>query len=394
MRSRVFILIILILVLIGAIALIFLANQRGGFANLFGGGNGTIVDDVIDGGDDGVPDDGDSIAQIPATPTAAPQFQEVVVSRLDIPVGTMIIDDYLEVEERPVTNIALLGGYTFTDTTALVGSIARVDIARGQEILTPMVTNDPSDVGTLGSDLGLNVPPGQVAIAYPIDEASAVSLGMRPGDLVDFLITTHVVEIDPEFRSELPNKVALVDQAALLDGRSFLFPSFSQGRLEFVTELNQIAFIIPRNTSEQDLTSTRLPKLSTQLLVQQAEVLYVGQYQDPRQLERQQQAAQEAAIQSAGTDNPLPTPTPLPPRLEETPSVVIISVSLQDALALKWAREQAPRVTLTMAMRSPTDNTVYVTNSVSLSQMIDQGVLSIPEPVDFDLDDPTSTGSE
>lgn len=385
MRARVFILLILVLVLIGAIAVIFLANQRGGFANLLGGNNnGNVVDSA--NGDDGVADDGSQAVQIPPTATPAPQFQEVVISRIDIPVGTIILEEYLEIEERPVTNIALLGGYTFTDTETVAGNIARVDIARGQEMLAPMFTADPADVGSLGSDLGLHVPPGQVAIAYPIDEFSAVSLGMRPGDLVDILVTVQVVEIDPEFRSALPNQVSLVDQAALLNGSSFLFPSFSQGRLEFVTELNQIAFIIPRNI-DPDLGSTRLPKLSTQMLVQQAEVLYVGEYEDPRELDRQQQAAQEAAIQSADTDEPLPTPTPLPSRLDDTPSVVILSVNLQDALALKWARQQVPRVTLTVAMRSPTDNTVYVTNSVSLSQMIDQGVLAIPEPIDFDLDD-------
>ena len=58
-------------------------------------------------------------------------------------------------------------------------------------------------------------------------------------------------------------------------------------------------------------------------------------------------------------------------------------MSLQDALALKWAREKD--VDIDLVLRSPTDNTVFVTTSVSLPQIIDQGALAIPDPIDFEL---------
>lgn len=386
MRPRTFILLILVLLLIGVTAVLFVANRSGGLGNILGGNN-------TNNGDDGLPpqgeDSGDGLVQIPPTPTAAPQFQDVIVSRLRIPAGTMIIEEYLTTEERPVTNIALLGSYTFTDTMSLVGTIARVDIARGQEVLAPMLTNDPTEVGSLGSDLGLHVPPGQVAVAFPIDELSAVSLAMRPGDLVDMVISVHAVEIDPEFRSILPNRLNIISESALLDGREFLFSTFAQGRLEFITELNQVAVIIPRGTAGEDIQPRRIPKLTTQLFIQQSEVLYVGVYQDPRELDRQQQAAQEAAAASVNSEaGPLPTPTPIPSRLEDTPSVIVLSMTLQDALSLKWAREQQPKAMIDLALRSPNDKSVYVTTGVSLSQMIDQGALSIPEPFSFDLEDP------
>lgn len=390
LRPITVILTLLILLLVAAGIVLFAANQRGGLSNLLGGGDNNVVNN----GDDGVPDGetgtGDNIAQIPPTPTAAPQFQNVVVSRLRIPVGTMITSEFLTIEERPVTNIALLGGYTFTDTTQLNGRIARVEIARGQEILDPMVTNDPADVGALGSDLGLHVPPGQVAVAFPIDELSGVALAMRPGDLVDMMVTVQTVEIDPDFRSALPNLIQIVNQPALIEGRAFLFDTFAQGRLEFITELNQVAVIIPKNSSggERDPGFEPIPKRSTQLFIQRSEVLYVGQYQDPRELDRQQQDAQEAAAAAAANPDaaPIPTPTPIPSRLEETPSVIILSMTLQDALALKWAREQG--VDIDLALRALNDNTVFVTTSVSLPQIIDQGALAIPDPVDFDLATP------
>ena len=55
---------------------------------------------------------------------------------------------------------------------------------------------------------------------------------------------------------------------------------------------------------------------------------------------------------------------------------------------LKWAREQG--VDIDLALRSPFDvsqNTNFVTTSVSLPQIIDQGGLAIPEPMNFDLYD-------
>ncbi|MCA9947552.1 MAG: hypothetical protein KC449_28930, partial [Anaerolineales bacterium] len=113
------------------------------------------------------------------------------------------------------------------------------------------------------------------------------------------------------------------------------------------------------------------------------EVLYVGTWVDPRELEQQQIDAQAAAQSGGGEGGAGPTPTPIPSRLETTPDVVILSMSSQDALALNWAMIRG--VTLNLALRSPGDQTVFVTTSVSLPQIIDQGGLAIPEQSNFDL---------
>jgi hypothetical protein len=55
----------------------------------------------------------------------------------------------------------------------------------------------------------------------------------------------------------------------------------------------------------------------------------------------------------------------------------------QDALALNWAMIRG--VDINLALRSPGDQTVFVTTSVSLPQIIDQGGLAIPEQSNFDL---------
>lgn len=385
MRARTFILLILVLLVAAFAVILVVANfAGGGISNLLGGG-GTEQVDEEGGGEPSLP-----------TPTATPSFQPVVVAKLRLPVGEILTSDVLDVEMRPITNIALQGGYTFTSTEQLEGRILKAEVSRGQEILFPMIALNPTDISAFGSDLALYVPNGQVAVALPVNRFSGASLAMRPGDKVDIVMTLRAVDIDPDFRSALPNRIERVIESALVQGQGFLFPPLDEGRLEFIPEINQVALIVPGTNTvliTQDWqTGDPVPKRVTQLTVQQATVLYVGKWIDPRRLEREQESAQEAAVATqqaldqGGTPAPVMTPTPIPSRLDAFPDMVIISMSLQDALALKYARER--RIKIDLVLRAPGDQTQFVTTSVSLPQIIDQGGLAIPEQSDIDLFDP------
>ncbi|MCP4420044.1 MAG: hypothetical protein GY805_25855 [Chloroflexi bacterium] len=384
MRLRTFILLILVLILIAALALVLLGNSGSGpLASFFENRNGS-ADTSVDTADG----DGSEESLLPP-PTATPGLENVVVAKANIPAGTMFTDDLLEIQRWPRTNIALQGGYTFTDTTRLIGRIAKVDVSKGQSILNPMLALNPTDIASFGSDLALYVPFGEVAVAFPVDRFNGAALAMRPGDSVDVLMTLRIVDTDPQFGTVLPNRVERVIQSALLAGQPFLFPPITDGRLELIPEINQVAAIFPSTIffPDQDFTpGLPVPKRVTQLTVQQAKVLYVGTWNDPRELEQQQIAAQAAAAAPAqGEDggSAFPTPTPIPSRLERTPDVVILSMSSQDALALNWAMIRG--VSINLALRSPGDQTVFVTTSVSLPQIIDQGGLALPEQASFDL---------
>ncbi|MBK7895173.1 MAG: hypothetical protein IPJ90_09895 [Anaerolineaceae bacterium] len=380
MRLRTFILLILVLILVAAAALLLLGNSGiGPLASFLGNGgseDGAVTEAAEDGG---------VTEPLAPPPTATPGLEDVVVAKVNIPVGTMITDELLEVQRWPRTNIALQGGYTYTDTTQLVGRITKVDISRGQSLLSPMLALNPTDIASFGSDLALYVPFGEVAVAFPIDRFNGAALAMRPGDLVDMMMTMRVVDIDPQFGTILPNNVARVINSALLNGQPFLFPEVKDGRLEFIPEINQVAAIYPSTIflEGQDFTpGLPIPKRVTQLTIQQAEVLYVGTWEDPRILEQEQIAAR-AAAQPAEDGTVPPTPTPIPSRLESQPDVIILSMSSQDALALNWAMIRG--VDINLALRSPGDQTVFVTTSVSLPQIIDQGGLAIPDQSNFDL---------
>ncbi len=416
MRPRTFILIILIVVVIGgAVVGYLLLNNSGdnGAANIVGGGAETAVDSPA-AEEPGVP---------PPTATPAVRFEPVVVARVDIPVGQRLTTEILEVEVRPDTNIALQGGYTFSDVEDLVGQIAGINIAEGQAILSPMIALNSSDLASFGSDLSLYVDQGKVAVAFPLtqpeeEDPNAAALrgaafAMRPGDFVDVMMTLRIVEIDPEFRTALPNMTQRVYQTGLLEGTQFLFPETVQGRLEFIPEINQVAEIVPSDLyiPGQDFEpGTPIPKRVTQLTIQQAEVLWVGTWRDQGQLLEDLQptpapvvageeefteeaaetavdgeAAGEEALEGSICISPISNQLVPCPVIREAgrPDVVILSMSSQDALALKWALERG--VDLDLALRAQGDNTIFFTTSVSLPQIVNEGGLAVPPDSDFDL---------
>lgn len=371
MRARTFLLLFLVLLLIavGIVAYLVLANGDG-FA-LLGGGR-----------EDAPP----PVAQEPGepVPTATPEFTfvDVVVTTLQLPAGTRIEPDFVQVVQRPDDNVAVRAGYVFGNPDDVIGRITRTRIDRGQEVLDSMLALSPADLVNMGSDLSLYVNQGNVAIAFPIDRYSGAAYAMRPGDLIDVLATVGVIDIDPEFRSALPNLQQLVNRTALSEGGSFLFPQGVGGRLEVVPGINLVGSISPRGSEGwTGQPMLQIPRRVTQLTIQQAEVLWLGTWEAPGDLTPEEVAAEGEEGQVAPAVRP--TATPMFARQERFPDVVILSMSLQDALTLKWAMDRGVRMDL--ALRAQGDTGDHTTVSISLPQLVEQGGLTIPAPIEFDL---------
>jgi hypothetical protein len=129
----------------------------------------------------------------------------------------------------------------------------------------------------------------------------------------------------------------------------------------------------------------QIPRRSTQLTIQQANVVWVGTWEDPREVEAANIAAQEAAAaqQQAGANVPVPTAQPVLERSERQPDIVILSMPAQDALVLKWALDRGLDVDL--ALRAQNDTSVFTTVSVTLPQLVEQSGFTIPERTEEDL---------
>lgn len=345
-------------------------------------------------------------------PQAPISLVEIVVATTDIPAGTRLTADLLELEARPVDNVAIRARVYVDNPETLVGRIVKNDVPRGQEILTPMIALSSTDLANFGSDLSLFVDQGRVAVAFPMDRYSGIAYSMRSGDFVDMMMTFNMVELDLEFQTILPNRLERVNEAALEAGQPFLFPATSLGRLEVVEELgNQVVQITPQSIFEsqdvivsesgesvegQEDFNVQFPtfqrsRRTTQLTIQQAEVLWVGTwdvtaddirspepFEDPNALIDPVEEGVAVIEEDAAVD----------PRQglrgELRPDVIIVSLPLQDALVLKWALEE-PGADVDLALRAQGDNALYVTTSVNLPQLVEQAGLAIPEPGQFDL---------
>jgi Flp pilus assembly protein CpaB len=335
---------------------------------------------------------------------------EVVVAKTDLPIGEELRAELMEVELRPETNVALMGQYTTSDTQEYVGQFARVNISKGQEILKPMVAYNPNEIASFGSDLALYLNQGTVAVAFPINKFSGAAYALRPGDLVDAMMTMRFIDIDPEFRTALPNLVSRVFEPDLLAGSAFLFPEPSDpaaivGRLEHLNLINKTVEIIPANPfsipGEEGAADIprAIPKRVTQLTVQQAEVIWVGTWRGPLDEQGEEEilaapsedlggaslslgdggdAASDGEEKSAAADA-----TPLPVRFENTPDVVILSMFPQDALSLKWAMDRG--IDIDLVLRSQGDAELFTTISVSLPQLVNHSGWIITEGSTVDL---------
>ncbi|MCP4428473.1 MAG: hypothetical protein GY803_28650, partial [Chloroflexi bacterium] len=171
MRSRTFILLLLVLLVFAAAVVLFVVFDP---FNLFNGGEETASEPVTD---TAVSEETTEIAGPTPTATPAVYLETIIIAKTDIPAGTLLRSDLIDFEERPNNNIALVGGYAYfeEEIEEIVGQYAKVDIAEGQAVLNGMLTPNPNELSSFGSDLALYIEEGKVAVAFPITNFSGAA---------------------------------------------------------------------------------------------------------------------------------------------------------------------------------------------------------------------------
>jgi pilus assembly protein CpaB len=284
------------------------------------------------------PEEVEAIVTPPALRT-----KEVVVAAQDIPRGTRITQESNAVVVQTwLADSAPEAG--LGNPAQAYGRIARVDIVRGAPILAGMLTDEPGDISSAGSDAALQIPEGRVAFALPIAQYSSVAWAVQPGDHVDVLISLRLVDLDEEFQTILPNQFSCATDAEACQGGAL-------GRLEVLPN-GWVVNAIPAEGQR--------PTLVTQLTVQDGLVLRIGDWKEPVP----QPAAEE-------TDEDVP-PTPVPQVQPLT-----VAVTPQQALVLKYAQEAGADMDL--VLRSPRDAALELeTESVTLEYLMES--FSIEQP--------------
>jgi len=368
------------------------------------------------------PSDGTPAAVSPTavpTPTPVPMAQ-VVVAKQFIERGTLLVSgtvrlsDYVDAADWPMEWVPE-GALSSLDQVE--GRITRSDIPRGTVLISDMLTDQAGDLVRTGSDAALLIPPDRVAIAIPVDHISSVGWALRRGDHVDVLISFLMVDLDEEFQTPLPNQVAPlvnINAGAASEGVTVLQGTY--GRIE-TDPFGQPINVIPSEGQQR-------PRLVSQITVRDAEVLNIGPWgelffptgravtggtttdttetttsdeggQTPDDSSSGAASTSESLISSSEIQLIIPEDLDISEsqRLREYLSVstrqpLLLVVSPQDALVLKWAADAG--ADLHFVLRSYSDAGIRLpdTEAVTFQYMVDRFNLALPPGLAFGVEPP------
>ena len=125
-------------------------------------------------------------------PNAPKTEDSVVVAREDIPLGTVIREEQVELKTVPIAGVDV---DAFHDISQVVGKTAREDVARGGQ-----VTERTMSGGISGRIVDLKTPPGMRLMSVRVDQVTGVGTLVKAGDYVDVLVRfdIDVVQIDED----------------------------------------------------------------------------------------------------------------------------------------------------------------------------------------------------
>jgi Flp pilus assembly protein CpaB len=306
-------------------------------------------------------------------PTPTPiEFRELVIAVQNIARGMVIPPNAVQLRQWPLESAPFNGIQSLED---VVGKIARTDIFVEQPILFSMVVDDLSQLASVGSDLAAVLPTGQVAISIPIDRITSVAYAIQPGDRVNVIMSTLFVDVDEVFQSLVPNCYNLFLQTA--DG--YLITESICGRITVASGFNALAILNP--------SETQRPRLVTQQTVQNAQVMYLGDFPaDGRFLgvPPTPTPAPEDATTDSGEDPTVRRQETAAPTANLRPDIITLAVTPQDAVILTWAVEA--RIPITFALRSARDLGTVPVDAVSLDYIMQQFNITVPTARNYTIE--------
>ena len=381
-RTGIILIVLILVVVLVAVGGLFLLQSLGG------GGGGEAGGGVVGGG-------GAAQEATPIPTATPPPTLPIIVAARDIPRGARLTAQDVTVMRWPLLDEAPppVGVLVVSDDPngagleQVEGRIARVDILNGQAVLEFMITpgDQPIDLADTGSDAALMVPSGMVAMALPTTRLGTVAYALRPGDHVDVLMSYLFADVQEEFQTLLPNQGILLTDDPELIAAGFQSLQYTIG-LEDRGLFGTTLLITPN----EDPTNGQIPRRTTQLVVDNALVMRLGNWS----LEDIEQPIVVTPIPTA-TPNPEgedqqqgaePTAAPTPVPAVPPPDVITLAMPRQDALVLLHSLYEG--ATIDIALRSALDDDVtdIVTDPVTLDYIINFYNVTPPDPLPIVLD--------
>jgi pilus assembly protein CpaB len=140
----------------------------------------------------------------------AKNLSNVVVAKVDIPIGTKIIPEQVTVAQFPRDSVP---DGTFEDPNKLVGRVAVVNIQARE----PVTDSRLAAEGTAGG-LSAVIPEGYRAMTVKVDDVVGISGFIQPGTMVDVVV---VIDPDPNSTNQNPiSKIVLQNIKVLASGQN------------------------------------------------------------------------------------------------------------------------------------------------------------------------------
>jgi pilus assembly protein CpaB len=133
-------------------------------------------------------------------PDAPPTTKVVVIAKEDIPLGTVMQQEMLDVKTVEIAG-AETGAYA--DVSQVIGQVARQEVLTGAQITTTTTSG-----GLTGTIVNLNVEPGYRAMSVLVDQVSGVGTLIKTGDYVDMVIR---MDIKPTVINEAGTEVTTLE---------------------------------------------------------------------------------------------------------------------------------------------------------------------------------------
>jgi Flp pilus assembly protein CpaB len=304
-------------------------------------------------------------------PTPTPPWVSIVIVGQPINRDDQIKQESLSSMQIPQTSVT---AKMVTDPKSIVGKYAMYPLAQGLPITTDMISDRPG-MNQPGSEAAKIISPGLVAVSIPLSRMGSMVYGIRDGDRVNVIATTLFIDVDATFQTILPNLTAQVTGVGFVpDALPVLTASIGaagakQGRAEADPTLNQALYLVPSEDKQR-------PRLVSQMILQDIQVLHVGNFTLPGQ---EPQPAAEGQ----------PAPTPAPPAI---PDAITLIVSPQDAVALTYLMHTGTKFTLTL--RAPDDTTRVETEAATLQYLLSQYAIPVPAKLPYVMEPSTATITE
>lgn len=272
----------------------------------------------------------------PGETVAAPETRDVVVALQNVGEGKKILPDAVGL--RPVA-VEELPEQPILDPNDVVGKLARQDIYQKDVLVAEMVIA-VEDVQRLGGRAASLIPPGRVAVAFPVSQLSAVNYAIQAGDRVDILISGAFIDVDVDTQIKTP----LVHTGG----------EDCQPGCQIVGEQVQRTF--------------------SQLTIDDAEVLAIGTWGLPSQPEEGAEGEEEAAAGGEG-------------RLPSAFDSISLIVDPQDAVVLKYLRENGYVIDLALRSLEDVDPHEGQTEAVTLEYIMTRFRVSSPTKLPYRLEE-------